>query len=76
MQANGQNIKVSGIMQRTARVGEVNTEHKLYVAPTLCKSMVLGRDLIEKNSTQLNFGNALLIISEKKIHRVRHCENN
>lgn len=42
--ANAQEIKISGTALLFIRAGEVTIPQKFYVAPSLCRSMIFGRD--------------------------------
>ena len=48
-------MAVLGMMWLPLRVGGVKENHKLYVAPGLCNQLILGKDWLEQNRTQLTF---------------------
>ena len=52
-------------------VGEMVTIQGLYVAPTLCKSMILARDWLERNKARLSFNSARLELGGKEIFGTR-----
>ena len=48
-------------------VGGITTFQKLYVAPNICRAMILGRDWLEKNKAQIRFNPTILKLAGKEI---------
>ena len=60
VQADGREIKISGMICLPVMVGGVVTMQTLYVATTLCRSMILGRDWLEGNKAHMSFNPVML----------------
>ena len=53
-QANGQKMELSGMLHLPIKLGGIETWSKLYIAPDLDRSMILGEDWLKKRA-QINF---------------------
>ena len=67
VQADSWEIKISGLICLTVMVEEVVTMQTLYVATTLRRSMILGRDWLERNKTHMIFNPVMLKLGGKEI---------
>ena len=74
VQADGREMKISGIICQPVMVGEVVTMQTLYVATTLCRSMILGRDWLEGNKAHMSFNPVMLKLGGKEIP-LENCMN-
>ena len=72
--ADGREMKISGITCLPVMVGEVVTMQTLYVATTLCRSMILGRDWQEGNKAHVSFNPVTLKFGGKEIP-LENCIN-
>jgi len=67
VQADGREMELSGMICLPVIVEEVETMETLYVAPTLCRPMILGRNWLEGNRAKLSFNPALLEVGGREI---------
>ena len=74
VQADGREMKISGIICLPVMVGGVVTMQTLYVATTLCRSMILGRDWLEGNKVHMSFNPVMLKLGGKEIS-LENCMN-
>ena len=74
VQADGRGMKISGMICLLVMVGEVVTMQTLYVATTLCRSMILGRDWLEGNKAHMSFNPVMLKLGGKEI-LLENCMN-
>ena len=63
-------MKISGMICLPVMVGEVVTMQTLYVATTLCRSMILDRDWLEGNKAHMSFNPVML-----KLVGTENCMN-
>ena len=49
-QANGQKMELSGMVHLRIKIGSIETWSKLYIAPDLDRTMILGEDWLKKSS--------------------------
>ena len=74
VQADGREMKISGMICLPVMVGEVVTMQILYVVTTLCRSMILGRDWLEGNKVHLSFNPVMLKLGGTEIS-LENCMN-
>ena len=74
VQADGREIKISGMICLPVMVGEVVTMQTLYVATTLCRSMILDRDWLDGNKARMSFNPVMLKLGGKEI-LLENCMN-
>lgn len=67
IQADGREIRITGAISLPISVGGVSTMQKFYVAPTICRAMILGRDWLESNKAQISFNPTFLKLGGKEI---------
>ena len=74
VQADGREMKISGMICLPVMVGEVVTMQTLYVATTLCRPMILGRDWLKGNKAYMSFNPVMLKLGGKEIP-LENCMN-
>ena len=74
VKADVREMKISRMICLTLMVGEVATMQTLYVATTLCRSMILCRDWLEGNKAHTSFNPVMLKLGGKEIP-LENCMN-
>ena len=55
IQANGQKMRLNGMIHLHIKIGKIETGSTLYIAPDLDQTMILGEDWLKINKAQLCF---------------------
>ena len=63
-QADGSQMEIEGKIRCPIKVGDVQANHTLYVAPELCTELILGEDWLRARKACLEFEPAKLILGE------------
>ena len=66
-QADGSQMEIEGKIWCPIKVGGVQANHTLYVAPELCTELILGEDWLKARKACLEFEPAKLILGEVEI---------
>ena len=65
--AKGQKVELSGMVHLAIKEGGIKTWSKLYIAPDLDRTMILGEDWLKTNRAQINFNQNQLKIKGLEI---------
>ena len=66
-QADGSQMEIEGKIRCPIKVGGVQANHTLYVAPELCTELILGEDWLKARRACLKFEPAKLILGEIEV---------
>ena len=66
-QANGQKMRLNGMIHINIKIGKIETGSTLYIAPDLDQTMILGEDWLKINKAQLCFNPNRLTIKGVEI---------
>ena len=66
-QADGSQMEKKGKIRCLIKVGDVQANHTLYVAPELCTELILGEDWLRARKACLEFEPAKLILGEIEV---------